>query len=134
VSADQENAKKLAELLTWPTREADVTVDTILRCVGADTQRTWLKKAAAIEADRNHFDTELYRVQTQELITGVGLMACLRKLRETDPAKADEFAREYWLMCDAGDSFGELLWEFTEAAGLDPSLIELPTDEKGGAK
>lgn len=124
--ADQDN--QLAELLKWPTREEDVTVDGMLRIVGAETQRTYLEKWAVIDKECVK-NTPLYRAQTNELIAGVGLMACLRKLREVNPAAADEFAREYWSMCDAGDSFGEMLWEFTEAAGLDPSLIKLAEEK-----
>lgn len=125
-----ENEQKLAEALKWPESEADVTVDAILRCVGADTQRTHLEKWARIDKEGDT-RSPLYRSQTQEIISAVGLMACLRKLREVSPAAADEFARDYWGMCDAGDSFGELLWEFTEAAGLDPSLITLPVADGG---
>ena len=67
----------------------------------------------------------LYMAQTQALIAAVGLMSCLRFLRTSDPVAALAFARDYWSMCDAGDSFGELLWEFTEEAGLNPELIKL---------
>lgn len=129
---DSMSENTLAELLKWPTNEAEVTVDKVLRWVGADTQRTWLEKVAELDhrldmsgVDKA-FQEPLYKSRTLQLISAVGLMACLRKLREVNPEAADEFARDYWRMCDAGDSFGELLWEFTEAAGLDPSLIKLP--------
>lgn len=116
---------KLAELVKWPTEEKDVTVDLILRCIGADTQRTLLEKWAAIEKDRDHFRTPAYVAQVQQLVSGVGLMACLRALRQANPAYAEMFARHYWSMCESGDAFGELLWQFLEEAGLDPELIKL---------
>lgn len=120
--------QKLSELLKWPTDEAGVTVDIVLRCVGVDTQRTWLRNQVELGAqsrDGEYFKSALYADRTHAIISAVGFMACLRILRDVDPKEADTFAREYWRMCDAGDSFGELLWEFTEAAGLDPALIKL---------
>jgi hypothetical protein len=112
----------LAELVKWPTKPEEVSVDLMLRITGAVTQRIWLDKWAAMERDGVK-PSPLYMAQTDAVISGVGLMACLCELRDVNPEKAEEFARDYWNMCDAGDSFGELLWEYTERAGLDPELV-----------
>jgi hypothetical protein len=116
---------KLTELTKWPTDETGMSVDLMLRIVGADTQRLYLEKWRLVDTDEEFMRSPLYHAMTQALIGAVGLMHCLRMLREADPERADRFAREYWGMCDSGDSFGEMLWEFTEEAGLDPELIKL---------
>lgn len=117
-------------LIKWPTDEQGVSVDLTLRILGAEMQRMWLEKEAAglpvKNSDPVAFD--LYMARTEAIIGTVGLMACLRAFRAVDPAKAEDFARDYWSMCEAGDSFGELLWDFTNEAGLDPSLVTLTTE------
>jgi len=125
---------RLKELTKWPTSEDEVTVDGMLRIVGADTQRAWLRKQQLMDGDRDFMKSELYHALTTEIIGAVGLMSCLRFLRIADPAQAEAFARDYWSMCDAGDSFGELLWEFTEEAGLDPDLIKLDSSSVPAAQ
>lgn len=122
--------EKLAQLVKWPTTTAEVTVDLMLRIVGADTQRTFLRKMRLCSGDPEFMKSPLYHAMTQDLITGVGFMACLRALRKVSEAEAQKFAVDYWLMCDAGDSFGELLWDFTWDAGLDPRLIEIKSDDR----
>jgi uncharacterized membrane protein YeaQ/YmgE (transglycosylase-associated protein family) len=102
--------RKLAELTKWPNNEKGVTVDLILRIVGADTQRVFLEKWALCDRDKDFMKSPLYHAMTQALIGAVGLMACLRALRKVNPEQAEAFARDYWAMCDSGDSFGEMLW------------------------
>lgn len=124
------SSEQLKALTEWPTKAEDVTVDLILRIVGAETQRLWLSSMDALyqgikdRSGAGYMRSPLYMAQTQALISSVGLMSCLRALRSTNAEAANEFARDYWSMCNAGDSFGELLWEFTEEAGLDPGLIK----------
>lgn len=36
---------------------------------------------------------------------------------------ADQMASRIWLMAEAGDCYGEMLWEKATAAGLDPEAI-----------
>lgn len=93
----------------------------MLRIIGRDTQLAYLSKWDDMEKN-----TPLYLARTIQVIGSVGLMACIRALRDVDPARAEAFVKDYWLMCDAGDAFGELLWDFTAAAGLDLALVTLP--------
>lgn len=116
--------EELDTLTKWPTKREDMSVDLLMRIVGADTQREWRRKWDGIDSDKDYMRSPLFRSQTLSIISAVGLLACLWALRESDPSKAEEFARDYWEMCEAGDSFGELLWDFTEKAGLNPELIE----------
>lgn len=115
----EEAQKKLAELVKWPTGSDGMTVDLMLRVIACDTQRQWEDKWNAPPTA-----SPLRLAQTLAVISGVGLMSCIRALRDVDPAKADAFVKDYWLMCDAGDAFGELLWEWAEAAGLDLELLK----------
>jgi hypothetical protein len=112
------------ELVKWPTTESEVTVDGMLRVIGAEMQFAWLRKQKAMD-DGEPLSGDLYMARTESIISGIGLMAAIRSLRDADPAKAEAFVRDYWLMCDSGDSFGELLWEYTNDAGLDPALVSL---------
>ncbi len=114
-------AAESQHLVKWPTRAEDMTVDLMLRVLGAETQHTWLAK----DATRPDGSDPLYHERLKGVLAGVGLMACVRALRNADPVYAEAFVRDYWRMCDAGDCFGELLWEYTEAAGLDPSHVTL---------
>jgi hypothetical protein len=116
-----ENAT-LAELTKWPTKVEDVNADLVLRILGRDTQIKWLLKWKELEAG----ERDKHSMLLECVVSSVGLMACIRALKEVDPFKADTFVKDYWEMCEAGDSFGELLWEFTEEAGLDPGLVKLP--------
>lgn len=111
-------AKTIAELAPWPKRSDDATAETIMRIVGVETQLSWLKKWKALEADRR----DEYTGHLHSVLAGVGLMMALQKLRTVNPGAADEFARDYWELCDGGDSVGETLWELAEQAGIDPSL------------
>lgn len=113
-------------LIAWPAKAEDMNVDLMLRIIGADTQVIWLEKMAAMDAGERPSGA-LYMARTQALIGAVGLMSAIRALRDIDPAKAEAFVRDYWLMCEDGGVFGELLWDWTQAAGLDPALIAPPS-------
>lgn len=114
------NKEQVRELTKWPTNREGMTVDLMLRIIGHDTQLTWLRKEPPVP------HSDLYMSQTIQIISSVALMGCIRALRDVNPAAADAFVKEHWEMCEGGDAFGEWLWEWTEKAGLDPSLVELP--------
>lgn len=120
----------VAGLVKWPTNDMDVSINGMLRIVGYEAQRVWLEKMDSLGGPSS--DPALHVLRIQMVLSSVGFMACLRALREVDEAKAAAFAREYWAMCDAGDSIGEFLWQFIEEAGLDPELIEQPERELRG--
>lgn len=117
-------------LIEWPTTAQDMNVDLMLRVIGAEAQHLLLEKMAAMDAGGKAVG-DLYMARTLTIIASVGLMHAIRTLRDVDPAKAEQFVREHWAMCDDGGAFGEWLWEWTREAGLDPSLIALsvPAEE-----
>lgn len=53
------------------------------------------------------------------LVSDFGVAFLMETLRRTNPAVADAAARELWAIWDAGDSIGELTWEWRQqiAAG-----------------
>lgn len=120
--------KEQVHLVKWPLNEAEVTVDGMLRIIGCEMQHAWLRKWQAI-TNGEPMGGDLYMARTESIISGIGLMAAIRALRDADPAKAEAFVKDYWLMCDCGDSFGELLWEYLSDAGLDPSLVSIDKSE-----
>lgn len=118
-----EQKRVLDELTQWPTKREDATADLMLRIVARDTQVSWLKKWKALEAGPSQ--AEVYTGHLHAVLAGVGFLLCLRELRDVAPDAADDFARDYWAMCDAGDSVGEVLWELGQQAGLDMELVTL---------
>jgi hypothetical protein len=59
-------------------------------------------------------------VRTQSSFDTVVL---LRALRELDPSKADEVAQELILAAEAGDSYGEWLWQWCDEMGMDADRL-----------
>lgn len=119
--------KQIEALIAPPKDGEPMDVDGMLRMIGYDTQIQWLSKMREMDTGGpEQFKTPLYLARTVAIIGGVGLMAAIRAFRVAAPDQAAQFVREYWEMCESGDSFGEALWEFIEAAGIDPALVELP--------
>lgn len=119
--------EQIQALVKPPVDGEAMDIDRMIRMIGYDTQIQWLFKMREMDTGGpDNFKAPLYAARTVAIIGGVGLMAAIRAFRIAAPEQAAQFVREYWEMCDSGDSFGEALWEFTEAAGLDPALIELP--------
>lgn len=67
------------------------------------------------------FNTYMHEVVRMQLHHDVA--ALLRALREVDPTKADEMARFVWGAADAGDSYGEWLYQWMTEEGLDADAI-----------
>ncbi len=119
-----EKNEELKALTAWPSKANDMTVDLMLRVIGCDTQIQYRQKWAEMDKSKEHLGSDHHQSQTLAVISGVGLMACIRALRDVDPSRAEIFVRDYWNMCEAGDSFGELLWDFAQDAGLDLTLVD----------
>lgn len=49
----------------------------------------------------------------------------LLRLADFDPLAADRAAAQVWGAADAGDCYGEWLWEWATRSGLDPEAIRL---------
>ena len=58
------------------------------------------------------------------------LYLALGALRQVDPTKADEVAEQIVTGYEAGDSYGEWLWEWCERLGLDPQAIDAEERER----
>lgn len=112
----------------WPTSEADVTVEKMARSAAHATQLQFLRKMAEIGSvdGVGGFGSELCIARTDAVISGVALLICLEALRRVSPEDALKFAQDCWVLCESGDSFGEVLWELGEMAGLDMESIKLP--------
>lgn len=65
--------------------------------------------------------TDLDRALIARLQRAHDVVMLLRTLRELDAGEADAAARCIWSAAVAGDSYGELLWEWAVDAGLDPA-------------
>lgn len=113
----------LDDLTKWPEKAEDVNADLMIRIIGRETQVSWLKKWAEVDALRG--GSEIYTGNLHAVLSGVGFMSALRELRDINAEAADELARDYWRMCDAGDSVGEVLWDLAQQSGLDLNLVEI---------
>lgn len=131
-------AEEAKHLVAWPKKADDMTVDLMLRIIGAEAQGAWLRKWRDIEREKDHFKSPLYHQQTETVLGCVGFMLALRALASVNPEKALEVARDYWSMCDDGSEFGPSIWQFTKEAGLDPAMViidpppptEVPADAR----
>jgi hypothetical protein len=123
-------------LVRWPKTEAEATATQMIRALGNDAQLLYLEKWRLLEAappdERTPEQVRLHLMTVTAEVSTIGLMHALRVLREVDPGRADAFARDHWDMCDAGDSFGEWLWEWLVAEGVDPAQIKLPEEPGAG--
>lgn len=120
----------------WPKTPEEVTVDRMLAAIGSSAQMSHLMKMKLLADTRKDRTPEQYQqhlLHVMHEIAAVGLMGAIRTLREIDPDKALEFARDYWEMCEDGSEFGPLLWEWLAEAGVDPESITLDEDEKPAA-
>jgi hypothetical protein len=124
-------------LVSWPKTEEEATATQLIRALGADAQllnlEKWRMLAATPSDERTPEQTRLHLMTVTAEVSTIGLMHALRVLREVAPEQADVFARDHWGMCDDGSSFGEWLWEWLVAEGVDPEQIQLP-EEPGAGK
>lgn len=65
-----------------------------------------------------------YRGETLAMIHLHDSAVMMAALIEQDEALADRVAERCWTAAVAGDSYGEWLWEWGEASGLDPDAIQ----------
>lgn len=128
--------KTLEELTAWPKSEDEVTVDGMLRHLGYQGQHLHLRHYELVATNRTHDGKEFlgsksHMIIIQAELSIVGLMGAIRALNAVSAEAALKFARDHWAMCDAGDTTGELLWDWLTEAGLDPNLITPQGWDKG---
>lgn len=63
------------------------------------------------------------RLNAEQVIANFDRIRLLRALTAVDPEMADAEASNMWLAAQAGDSYGEMLWEWADEAGLDADAI-----------
>ena len=115
--ASKEWETQLAEFSghVWPNTEEEVTYERMMQ---------WLLALCSHYMESN--DDELLlkpdKTRPEVLLVAARLAAMqglfeaahlLRALHEIDPAKAEEHARLIWYGAEAGDFYGELLWEWS---------------------
>ena len=76
-------------------------------CFDSDDELLRMKHLSAAVQMIHHHDTVLL----------------LQTLRDLDPQVADEMADRLWRAADAGDSYGEWLWQWTSEASLDADAV-----------
>lgn len=100
----------------WPKTEPTAT-DLLDYLAG---RGTWCNAAMwpAMKVDRDLSDRLMHQV-----ISAHDGYLLLDALNEIDADKANEVAALIWQAAEAGDSYGECLWEWAEKRGLDPDAI-----------
>lgn len=92
------------------TARAAVGVDLLPPPLGEHGERDWRAEL-------------LYRVNVERLIHSHDVYLLLSELRAYDAAKADEMADRLITAAEAGDSYGEWLWEWCTRHGMDADRI-----------
>lgn len=72
-----------------------------------------------------------YMALTVQMIHLHDIVMLLKALQRLDAAEADRVAGAIWCAADAGDSYGEWLWEWGAECGLDPDAIDARGREQG---
>jgi hypothetical protein len=110
-----------AQVPKWPTKVPSAA-DLLTYYAG---RGLWLGAAAwgFIPAKPGSHGFTRYMAITIEMIDCHDKYLLLRTLADLDPMKADELAEQMWRAADAGDSYGELLWEWAEDRGLEAEAI-----------
>ena len=93
----------------------------------------WLTGAAwgYIGAEPGSHGFTRYMGLTIEMIDSHDKYLLLSALADLDPLRADALAERLWRAADAGDSYGEMLWEWAEDRLLDADAIRAEGDEAG---
>lgn len=103
---------------TWPQTAEDATAGAILRHLAITAQRVHLTIEAAGP------DAALPAGWMAAATLVHGFRQTLAALRAIDERRADEVARDWWLACEAGDSFGEWAWEWCALTDIDPHQLQ----------
>ena len=73
--------------------------------------------------DRDSEAASRYSLLTHQMIHNHDTVVSLKAMQQVDPRLADDLAARLWTAADAGDSYGEWLWQWAEEAGLDAEAI-----------
>lgn len=76
------------------------------------------------EGNTDPEDEQRFLLNCWQTITAHDEHLLLSALREADPAKADEIADRLIVSAEAGDSYGEWLWQWATESGLDAQAID----------
>lgn len=111
-------------LPTWPTTEPDA--ETLIRYwlgVGLHASAQSVDLSGRHVRSGSREDSLVVWSNALLVIAAFDRVLLLRRLIDIDRAAADEMARSMWLAAQAGGSYGELLWEWADQAGLDADAI-----------
>lgn len=108
----------------WPTAKPDAAA--MIRYYSAEGVYSSARSWALIEAGAFKMEAESdpvlvlrHSVATHRLIHAHDVVFALRTVQASDPTAADALAARLWSAADAGDSYGEWLWQWAEEAGID---------------
>ena len=80
-------------------------------------------RAFSLIADTSPLGFARWGLNSSEMIAGHDRYLLLEAIRELDPAKADEIAERIIVAAEAGDSYGEWLWQWATELGLDADRL-----------
>lgn len=100
----------------WPTNPP-TCAEMMTYCAGR-AQRAYVLRERYIGTD-----PDLHMALIMEMIADHDRYLLLDALNARDPRRADELARAMWMAADAGDSYGEWIYDWCKAEGLDPEAI-----------
>jgi hypothetical protein len=122
VVAAWQPVRELADRLApWPGREADATAEAMTRYALVQAQAAYAAVWAlpggppGSPGDREHHHA------VHAFVDRWMVAALFRALAEA--GGADETAGSIWAEVEAGESMGEWLWEWLDAAGIDPDEV-----------
>jgi hypothetical protein len=116
------------EPTTWPTKERDVTAQRMLTYSIAHSYRQLEAMIAPAEAmSGDETKRRLYLTQISSMQGWYHTAQALRTFMKVAPQEAERYAKDIWLAAEAGDSYGEFLWEWAIE-----NDVPVPTDTLGG--
>jgi hypothetical protein len=113
---------ELSEFAPYPTREKDVTADSIARntAVSAFARQQLIDEYMQ---DNTAHGKRLYMTEIGTLVNQYGVAFLLRELAEVDKDRADRAAKQLWDDWEDGQSVAEGLWQWVGEYGIDQNHV-----------
>lgn len=111
------------EIGPYPQHEYEVTAGRLIRYYLASTAICEQEAQDAVAQDDGSREGGRQMARAAGRFVGAWTsLALLRRVRDLDPAAADDVALSIWRAWEAGDTMHELLWEWKRAEGIDPDV------------
>lgn len=106
----------------WPRTAAEATADAMIRFHAAQGLYASTRSLRLVH-DRTELGMTRWFLNFEQLAGAFDRVRALRVVKAAAAGVADDVARDWWLAADAGDSYGEMLYDWAKAAGLDVQSI-----------